>query len=83
MFAELLKELILWPMHQLYLLFLLPWVTVISVIRTFYKSFYFFCRKYEEICAPRVEEFCFITDNTYTKAEVYFYLKSEGLLITH
>jgi cyclin A len=26
--------------------------------------------KYEEICAPRVEEFCFITDNTYKKAEV-------------
>ncbi|KAK3134545.1 hypothetical protein QOZ80_6AG0550560 [Eleusine coracana subsp. coracana] len=26
--------------------------------------------KYEEICAPRVDEFCFITDNTYTKAEV-------------
>ncbi|XP_051151139.1 cyclin-A2-1-like [Andrographis paniculata] len=26
--------------------------------------------KYEEICAPRVEEFCFITDNTYTKEEV-------------
>ncbi|KAG6520309.1 hypothetical protein ZIOFF_017357 [Zingiber officinale] len=26
--------------------------------------------KYEEICPPRVEEFCFITDNTYTKAEV-------------
>nr|CAB3471412.1 unnamed protein product [Digitaria exilis] len=26
--------------------------------------------KYEEICAPRVEEFCFITDNTYTKAEL-------------
>ncbi|KAF5204856.1 Cyclin-a2-1 [Thalictrum thalictroides] len=26
--------------------------------------------KYEEICAPRVEEFCFITDNTYTKTEV-------------
>ncbi|KAL3633449.1 hypothetical protein CASFOL_022211 [Castilleja foliolosa] len=26
--------------------------------------------KYEEICAPRVEEFCFITDNTYTKDEV-------------
>ncbi|KAE8724517.1 Cyclin-A2-1 [Hibiscus syriacus] len=25
--------------------------------------------KYEEICAPRVEEFCFITDNTYTKEE--------------
>ncbi|KAJ0090926.1 hypothetical protein Patl1_12827 [Pistacia atlantica] len=29
--------------------------------------------KYEEICAPRVEEFCFITDNTYTKGEVCFY----------
>ncbi|KAI0491445.1 hypothetical protein KFK09_025705 [Dendrobium nobile] len=26
--------------------------------------------KYEEICAPRVEEFCFITDNTYTKEDV-------------
>ncbi|XP_062227742.1 cyclin-A2-1-like [Phragmites australis] len=26
--------------------------------------------KYEEICAPRVDEFCFITDNTYTKSEV-------------
>ncbi|CAK8568692.1 unnamed protein product [Lathyrus sativus] len=30
----------------------------------------FIASKYEEICAPRVEEFCFITDNTYTKAEV-------------
>ncbi|KAL6578528.1 hypothetical protein OROMI_008744 [Orobanche minor] len=26
--------------------------------------------KYEEICVPRVEEFCFITDYTYTKEEV-------------
>ncbi|KAL6593916.1 hypothetical protein ACP70R_048817 [Stipagrostis hirtigluma subsp. patula] len=26
--------------------------------------------KYEEVCAPGVEEFCHITDNTYTKAEV-------------
>ncbi|KAI4316266.1 hypothetical protein L6164_024263 [Bauhinia variegata] len=26
--------------------------------------------KYEEICAPRVEEFCFITDSTYTRGEV-------------
>ncbi|XP_010453174.1 PREDICTED: cyclin-A2-2-like [Camelina sativa] len=26
--------------------------------------------KYEELCAPRVEEFCFITANTYTKSEV-------------
>ncbi|KAG5000812.1 hypothetical protein AAZX31_08G205100 [Glycine max] len=26
--------------------------------------------KYEEINAPRIEDFCFITDNTYTKAEV-------------
>ncbi|XP_039051273.1 cyclin-A2-1-like [Hibiscus syriacus] len=29
--------------------------------------------KYEEICAPRVEEFCFITDNTYTRGEVWFF----------
>ncbi|CAK7356630.1 unnamed protein product [Dovyalis caffra] len=26
--------------------------------------------KYEEICSPHVEEFCFITDNTYTSVEV-------------
>ncbi|KAI4389191.1 hypothetical protein MLD38_001443 [Melastoma candidum] len=26
--------------------------------------------KYEEICAPQVEEFCYITDNTYFKGEV-------------
>lgn len=26
--------------------------------------------KYEEICAPRVEEFCCITDNTYSRGEV-------------
>ncbi|XP_038710676.1 cyclin-A2-2 [Tripterygium wilfordii] len=34
--------------------------------------------KYEEICAPRVEEFCFITDNTYTRGEV---LKMESQLL--
>lgn len=27
-------------------------------------------RKYEEISPPHVEEFCYITDNTYTKEEV-------------
>ncbi|XP_010532139.1 PREDICTED: cyclin-A2-4-like isoform X2 [Tarenaya hassleriana] len=26
--------------------------------------------KYEEICAPHIEEFCFITDNTYTRDQV-------------
>ncbi|KAF6138463.1 hypothetical protein GIB67_022497 [Kingdonia uniflora] len=26
--------------------------------------------KYEEICVPHVEEFCFITDSTYTRVEV-------------
>ncbi|AQK67113.1 cyclin9 [Zea mays] len=36
--------------------------------------------KYEEICAPRVEEFCFITDNTYTKAEVLVSCEVEGNL---
>ncbi|MED6149531.1 Cyclin-A2-2 [Stylosanthes scabra] len=38
--------------------------------------------KYEEICAPRVEEFCFITDNTYTKEEV-LKMESEVLNILH
>lgn len=37
-------------------------------------SFYLhFCRKYEEICAAQVEEFCYITDNTYLKYEVEIY----------
>ncbi|KAK1378031.1 hypothetical protein POM88_024775 [Heracleum sosnowskyi] len=27
-------------------------------------------KKYEEICAPSLEEFCFITDNTYKRDEV-------------
>ncbi|KAK8301359.1 uncharacterized protein LOC105780915 [Gossypium raimondii] len=34
--------------------------------------------KYEEICAPRVEEFCFITDNIYTREEV---LKMESKVL--
>jgi hypothetical protein len=28
------------------------------------------CSKYEEISPPNVEDFCYITDNTYTKQEV-------------
>ncbi|KAK7351412.1 hypothetical protein VNO77_10854 [Canavalia gladiata] len=38
--------------------------------------------KYEEICAPRVEEFCLITDNTYTKEEV-LKMESEVLNFLH
>ncbi|KAJ7958717.1 Cyclin [Quillaja saponaria] len=38
--------------------------------------------KYEEICAPRVEEFCFITDNTYTRGEV-LKMESEILNFLH
>ncbi|CAD5190679.1 unnamed protein product [Musa acuminata subsp. malaccensis] len=36
--------------------------------------------KYEEICTPRVEQFCLITDNTYTKAEV---LKMESQVLSY
>ncbi|XP_022720887.1 cyclin-A2-4-like [Durio zibethinus] len=36
--------------------------------------------KYEEICAPRVEEFCFITDNTYNREEV---LKLESQVLKY
>jgi hypothetical protein len=28
------------------------------------------CRKYEEISPPHAEDFCYITDNTYTKQEL-------------
>ncbi|KAI7986007.1 Cyclin-A2-4 [Camellia lanceoleosa] len=38
----------------------------------------FIASKYEEICAPRVEEFCFITDNTYSRGEV---LKMESQVL--
>ena len=30
----------------------------------------FLYRKYEEITPPHTEDFCYITDNTYTKQEV-------------
>lgn len=33
-------------------------------------GFWKFCRKYEEITPPNVEDFCYITDNTYTKQEI-------------
>ncbi|OWM85119.1 hypothetical protein CDL15_Pgr027906 [Punica granatum] len=36
--------------------------------------------KYEEICAPQVEEFCYITDNTYFKDEV---LQMESAVLNH
>ncbi|KAI6680113.1 hypothetical protein NL676_033994 [Syzygium grande] len=38
--------------------------------------------KYEEICPPRVEEFCFITDNTYTRPEV-LKMESQVLNLLH
>ncbi|KAK4747053.1 hypothetical protein SAY87_026090 [Trapa incisa] len=38
--------------------------------------------KYEEICAPRVEEFCIITDSTYTKEEV-LKMENEVLNLLH
>ena len=34
------------------------------------KKNYYIASKYEEICAPQIEEFCNITDNTYFKEEV-------------
>ncbi|CAH8252434.1 unnamed protein product [Arabidopsis lyrata] len=36
--------------------------------------------KYEEIFAPRIEEFCFITDNTYTRDQV---LEMENQVLKH
>ncbi|CAF2125445.1 BnaA03g57140D [Brassica napus] len=40
----------------------------------------FIASKYEEIFAPRIEEFCFITDNTYTKDQV---LETESQVLKH
>uniref|UniRef100_A0A0A9CVS3 CYCZM2W n=1 Tax=Arundo donax TaxID=35708 RepID=A0A0A9CVS3_ARUDO len=36
--------------------------------------------KYEEICAPHIEEFCYITDNTYFRDEV---LEMETSVLSH
>ncbi|MCO5600335.1 hypothetical protein L7F22_054446 [Adiantum nelumboides] len=36
--------------------------------------------KYEEICAPQVDEFCYITDNTYNREEV---LEMERRVLNH
>ncbi|QCD99902.1 cyclin A [Vigna unguiculata] len=36
--------------------------------------------KYEEICAPQVEEFCYITDNTYIKEEL---LRMESAVLNY
>ncbi|KAL5579356.1 hypothetical protein UlMin_011798 [Ulmus minor] len=38
--------------------------------------------KYEEICTPRVEDFCFITNNTYSREEV-IKMESEVLNLLH
>ncbi len=34
--------------------------------------------KYEEIYAPAIEEFCYITDNTYTREQVGMAVSSGG-----
>lgn len=41
-------------------------------------NYYYFCRKYEEIYPPDVTEFCYITDDTYTKKQV---LRMEHLVL--
>ncbi|CAN6486938.1 unnamed protein product [Victoria cruziana] len=40
----------------------------------------FIASKYEEICAPRVDDFCLITDNTYNRQQV---LKMEIAVLNH
>ncbi|CAN8305089.1 unnamed protein product [Cochlearia groenlandica] len=40
----------------------------------------FIASKYEEICAPRIEELCLITDNTYTRDQV---LEMENQVLKH
>lgn len=49
-------------------------------IYSFIFIFYFRNRKYEEIKPPEVEDFCYITDNTYSKEEVILVLMSVFLL---
>ena len=53
----------------MWLFFLMPWCQWFPCHWKYHKLS--FCRKYEEFCAPSVEEFCIITDSTYQKAEVF------------
>lgn len=68
------KDLALWmpettfACHDLFAMFLRHNVCPAKLITLF--AFFVLCRKYEEICAPRVEDFCFITDSTYTREEI-------------
>ena len=45
---------------------------------SFFIFYYFFFRKYEEIYPPDVTEFCYITDDTYSKRQV---LRMEQLVL--
>lgn len=46
--------------------------------RLYFPKLFPFCRKYEEIYPPEVDEFVYITDDTYTKRQL---LKMEHLLL--
>jgi hypothetical protein len=56
---------------------------IFIMIRSMINIFWGDClaSKYEEICAPSVDEFCYITDNTYFKEEVCFPFISSGILL--
>lgn len=53
------------PKQHLFLFFF-----VFFCLHLFWLMYAFFCRKYEEITPPNVEDFFYITDNTYTKQEI-------------
>ncbi|CAI0416883.1 unnamed protein product [Linum tenue] len=56
---------------------LIDWLVEVCILNLSH-NLLFYARKYEEIFAPRVEEFCFITDNTYTREQV---LKMESQVV--
>lgn len=66
-----------WLLRKISCFFLHVCVSKCSLVRRMvYKwKWDFDASKYEEICAPQVKEFCYVTDNTYCKDEVRLYLQ--------
>ena len=55
-----------WELWYSFVVHQKPW----SIVQIFDLLCWYSYSKFEEICAPQVEEFCYITDNTYSRDEV-------------
>lgn len=61
-----------------FLILLLFLKQIILVFCIIWFSSTWFWRKYKEQCAPHTKEFCFVTDHSYTRAEVMFLIPRQS-----